>query len=58
MSLEFIIHSTVRSGYFHFGNNRFFVKFPLFKYENLGSRALKILGICLILSYILSLTLR
>ena len=36
MSLEFIIHSTVRSGYFHFGNNRFFVKFPLFKYENLG----------------------
>lgn len=52
MSLEFIIHSTVRSGYFHFGNNRFFVKFPLFKYENLVSRALKILGICLILSYI------
>ena len=42
----------MRRGYFHFGNNRFFVKFPLFKYENLVSLTLKILGICLILSYI------
>ena len=32
MSLEFIIYSSVRSGYFHFGNNHFLVKFPLFKY--------------------------
>ena len=33
MSLELVIHSTtMRSGYFHFGNNHFFVKFQLFKY--------------------------
>ena len=32
MSLEFIIYSSVRSGYFHFGNNHFLVKFPLIKY--------------------------
>ncbi len=33
MSLELVVHSTtMRSGYFHFGNNLFFVKFQLFKY--------------------------
>ena len=33
MSLELVVHSTtMRSGYFHFGNNHFFVKFQLFKY--------------------------
>ena len=33
MSLELVVHSTtIRSGYFHFGNNHFFVKFQLFKY--------------------------
>lgn len=32
MSLELVVHSTMRSGYFHKGNNHFFVKFPLFRY--------------------------
>ena len=33
MGLELVVHSTtMRSGYFHFGNNHFFVKFQLFKY--------------------------
>ena len=31
--MELVVHSTtMRSGYFHFGNNHFFVKFQLFKY--------------------------
>jgi len=41
MSLGLGVHGTMRSGYFHFGNNHFFVKFPLF---NMFFRFLMMVG--------------
>lgn len=41
MSLELVVHSTMRSGYFHYGNNHFFVKFPLY---NMFLRSLMTVG--------------
>ena len=41
MSLGLGVNSTMRSGYFHFGNNHFFVKFQLF---NMFLRSLMMVG--------------
>lgn len=41
MGLELVVHSTLRSGYFHYGNNHFFVKFPLY---NMSLRTLMTVG--------------
>lgn len=32
LSLELVIHSTLRSGYFRFGNSHILLKLPIFKY--------------------------
>lgn len=41
MSLELVVYSTLWSGYFHDGNNHFFVKFPLY---NMFLRSLMTVG--------------
>lgn len=41
MSLGLGVNSTMRSGYFYFGNNHFFVKFQLF---NMFLRSLMMVG--------------
>lgn len=41
MSLKLVVHSILRSGYFHFGNNHFFVKFPPY---NMFLRSLMTVG--------------
>lgn len=41
MSLELVVHSILRSGYFHFENNHFFVKFPPY---NMFLRSLMTVG--------------